>query len=370
VRWAPLAAFAAFVALAAAWLAQGAGAPLRKLPAGSSLERGPEGASLARAYLEATGARPQMLSVPLAQAALSPGTVLLRLDVGELRNELAWSASLDRHPDAGPAGSPKGLTAAEESFVRNGGRLVLAIRGQVDGKSSSSGAQVDPPRKVAPLLPGVRDLRPELRRTLPDAALVDAQPIFEHGEAPSIARQPVGTGEIYWLAQPELLLNARLGQADHLRLLLALCADRVPVFDEAIHDLGGQTGILDLLRRWGLGPALLVGALAAAAGFWRGSRTIGPPADPHTDPRSESVELLESLAALYRRTLEPADAVDLYHRQVAREIALTLAVPEKRAEAILSERAPELATARSVRERLAALVTACERFRHEHRRRS
>jgi hypothetical protein len=367
VRWAPLLAFALFVAAAAAWLGREARTRGGMFPAGSSLEPGPEGASLARAYLERTGRHPDTLKVPLSQAALPPGTVLLRLDVTGHRDPPPAATQADGGHPAAPAPA---LTAAEEQFVRAGGRLVLAIAGEPEsGSVAVRGQRRAGPRKVSPLLPGVQDLRPEKPRRLSADALVDAQPVFEQGETPSIARSLLGAGEVWWLAEPEMLLNAHLGEGDHLALLLALCAGRAPVFDESVHGLGSQTGMLDLLQQWGLGPALLLLALATLTSFWRRARTVGPPSDPFADPRSESVELVDSLAALYRRALKPAEAVELYRHLVVRELAATLGIPEKRAEGVLAERAPALATAHGPREQLSILVTACERFRNEHRRR-
>jgi hypothetical protein len=370
VKWAPLAAFALFVAVALAWLARDPSVRRRTYPSGSSLELGPSGASLARAYLKEIGRDPSSLAVPLAQAVLSPETVLLRLDIGAGRDQ--EPVPMEVAPDAGPPAPRQpesGLSEAEDGFVRAGGRLVLAIRGERESGAVAVRGQRVGPRKVSPLIPGVRDLRPEAPRTLPASALVDAQPVFEHGESPSVARRALGKGEVWWLAEPEILLNEKLGEGDHLALLLALCAGRVPVFDESAHGLGTDTGPLDLLRRWGFGPALLLGACAALAGFWRRARTVGPPADPYSDPRSESVELVDSLAALYRRALKPAEAVELYRSRVVREVALTLGIPEKRAEAVLAERAPGLEEAHGPGERLSILAHACERFRDEHRRR-
>ena len=365
MRWAPLAAFALFAAIAAAWLARDPALRRRAYPAGSSLNEGPDGASLARAYLERTGAKPGALDTPLAQATLPASTVLLRLAIKGPR-DAAPAPALAEEPgaDAGPpkkdAPSPSALSEAEEAFARAGGRLVLAIEGE-----PASGEA----RKVSLLLPSVRTLRPSSARGLPPAALVDAQPIFEHGETPSIVRARVGAGEVFWLSQPELLLNGKLPEADHLALLLALCAGRTPLFDEAAHGLGADRGPLDLLREWGLGPSLLLAALAALALFWRRAVIAGPPADPFRDPRSESVELVDSMATLYEKALTHEEALQLYRTRLVHEIALTLAVPEQRAAAILDSRVPGLAGATSFREQLALLASACERFRDEYRRR-
>jgi len=261
VRWAPLAAFALFVAIAASWLGRDPALRRKAYPPGSSLNEGPEGASLARAYLERIDTQPSTLTTPLAQTPLPSGAVLLRLAVRGPRDAAPGPAlpEADQAPDGGAkrsAPSPFALTPDEEAFVAGGGRLVLALEGEPAAGEA---------RKVSLLLPAVKALQPGQPRGLPPAALVEAQPIFEHGETPSLARRPVGQGEVFVLAEPELLLNAKLGEGDHLALLLALCDGRAPVFDEAAHGIGADVGPLDLLRRWGLAPALLLASLAALA---------------------------------------------------------------------------------------------------------
>ena len=76
------------------------------------------------------------------------------------------------------------------------------------------------------------------------------------------------------------------------------------------------------------------------------------------------------MAALYQKALSPEEALQLYRTRVVHEMALTLAMPEQRAAALLDAREPRLAGATSFRERLSLLASACERFRDEHPRRS
>jgi hypothetical protein len=377
MRWAPLAVFTLFVAIAAAWLANDPAVRRKAYAPGSSLGTGPDGTSLARAYLEASGEHVSTLARPLAQASLPPGTVLLRIDPAGARDRPPASSSAEAAPEGGgspDAGiseerrpqAPEGVpSAAEDAFVRAGGRLVLAIRGErAEGRA----------RKVSPLLRGVGALETADPRTLPAGALVGAQPVFERGEAPSVARRPLGSGEIWLLAEPELLFNRNLGAADHLALLVALAGGGRPVvFDEHVHGLGDDAGVLRLLRDWGLGPALLIATLALCAAFWRRAVTVGPPADPWRDPRAESVELVDSMAALYRRALSPAEALQLYRTRLLHEIALRLGVGEKRAETILQQYAPDADPPQGrlsdseFQARLGRLVSACERFRDERR---
>jgi hypothetical protein len=411
VRWAPLFAFLVFLGGALLWLGRDPALKRRAYGPGSSLGTGPEGASLARAYLEKRGASVSTLARPLAQARLAADAVLLRIDPRPGRDLRLARAARETEPedagvpsagdddDAGPsqagaapdAGPDAGtsharvldaappdagavldtwLTGPEESFVRAGGRLVLAMRGE-----PAAGAT----QKVLPLLAGVRELDPAEPRALPDRALVDAQPVFEHDGDPAVAFRPLGRGEVWLLAEPEIFSNDRLGKADHLALLGALAgAGRPLVFDEHLHHLSDDAGLFDLLRSWGLGPALLLGALALGAAFWRAAVTVGPAQDPWRDPRSESVELVDSMAALYQRALSPAEALQLYRTRLVHEIALRKATSERKAEALLPRYAPGLdlppAGARisdhDFRVQLAILVHAFERFRDEHPSRS
>ena len=418
MRGAPLAAAVVFLGAALAWLWRDPVLRHEAYPRGSSLSTGPDGASLARGYLEKRGATVTTLARPLLGAALPREAVLFRIDPQADRDRRRPSFEQAVQPEApdggtlgttdggalviadgGALGTPDGgalvardggaaaeeeedededatrdpaaarLTDAEDAFVRAGGRLVLAIPGE-----PATGAA----HKVLPLLPGVRELRPLEPRTLAPEALVDAQPVFERGGAPSLARRALGEGEVWLLAEPELLLNRSLGEADHLKLLLALAgAGRPVVLDELVHGLRDEAGVLDLLRRWGLGPALLAGALVLCAAFWRGAVTLGPAADPYRDPRSDAVELIDSMAALYRRALSPAQALHLYRERLVHEIALRKGLSERRAEALLPQYAAGLdlppqagrISDAQFRSHLAILVRAFERLRDEHRRR-
>jgi hypothetical protein len=408
MRGAPLAAAVVFLGAALAWLWRDPVLRHKAYPRGSSLSTGPDGASLARGYLEKRGTTVTTLARPLLGAALPREAVLFRIEPEADRDRRRPSFEQAVHPEApdggtlgstdggtlgttdggalviadgGALGTPDGgalvtrdgvaaaLTDAEDAFVRAGGRLVLAIPGE-----PATGAA----HKVLPLLPGVRELRPLEPRTLAPEALVDAQPVFERGGAPSLARRALGEGEVWLLAEPELLLNRSLGEADHLKLLLALAgAGRPVVLDELVHGLRDEAGVLDLLRRWGLGPALLAGALVLCAAFWRGAVTLGPAADPYRDPRSDAVELIDSMAALYRRALSPAQALHLYRERLVHEIALRKGLSERRAEALLPQYAAGLdlppqagrISDAQFRSHLAILVRAFERLRDEHRRR-
>jgi hypothetical protein len=233
---------------------------------------------------------------------------------------------------AGGEGPPPSLlTAAEDAWVRAGGRLVLALEKGYGplGVEPLPGQAMrrDPVRKVFPLWPGVSELHATGREGLAGIALAGFHAVATAGAVPVIARQTVGAGEVIALSCPEILENRLLGQAHHLALLEALAGlreGRSVFFDERAHGFGDDAGVTEILGSWGLGPLLLLALLAAAAAFWRAAVRIGAPdrddlAD--RDLRSDAVELVDSLAELYDRALGRGDAVRLYHESFLHTLA-------------------------------------------------
>lgn len=216
------------------------------------------------------------------------------------------------------------LTDAEEAWVRGGGRLVLAVASlygpleldPIQGKSTV--------RKVFPLWPGVTRLAPDNPSGLAGPPLASGHALFLVGEAPIVARLPIGTGEVFLLSIPEVFSNGRLGQAQHLALLESLAGineGRPALFDERAHGLGETAGLFETLGGWGLGPLVLLVGLTAATALWRAALRIGPPEREDRDTRSEAVELLDSLADLYDRALGRGDAIRLYHESFVHAVA-------------------------------------------------
>lgn len=216
------------------------------------------------------------------------------------------------------------LTDAEEAWVRGGGRLVLAVAapyGPLELDPIQGKARV---RKVFPLWPGVTRLVPEDPAALAGPPLVSGHALFLLGEAPVVARLPIGTGEVFLLSIPEVFANGRLGQAQHLAFLESLSGideGRPVLFDERAHGLGETAGLFETLGSWGLGPLVLLAGLTAATALWRAALRIGPPERDDRDTRSEAVELLDSLADLYDRALGRGDAIRLYHESFVHAVA-------------------------------------------------
>lgn len=285
---------------------------------GSTLERGPQGLSLARAWLgEVADRRTALLTLPIARAGLPDHGVVMRVVPNAGVLHAAIVAHNDKKTAAGKKiSTPKPTWPDEEPWVARGGRLVLAFKG--------AGAQRhEPATVVLPALAGVNQLALRQGSTLADNLLLEATPIITAGDRVLVARRRVGAGDVWLIACPEIFTNEQLTKADHCAVLLALCPVGRPVwFDEEVHGVANDDGMITLMRHWGLGPALLVGVLLVGLWFWRGRVLLGPPADPWRDHRAEAVEGVEALAGLYRRALSPRDLLELFRQRLLREVIL------------------------------------------------
>jgi hypothetical protein len=418
VQWAlPALAVVAYLAAALVWVGNDRRAARAVFPAGSVWNTGDDGLSLAFAYLSARaagqpgGARVAVLTRRLESTPLPPRAVLLRVEP-EAGGLAAMARRLeggngDEDDDgeetgdqggAGKSGAGKGgktagkgkhgdgdargkdasrgkaaaataaraaplLTAAEEAWVRDGGRLVLAV-----ASGSGTGLQVEVghagtaglARKAFPIWPGVRRLLPDPPRTLGGPALTAMHALWLEGDAPIVARLALGAGDLVLLACPEVLHNRLLARGDHLALLEALAgaggADgaggeggdrgRPVFFDERGHGAEESAGMLEILASWGLGPLLLLLVAAGGAAWWRAAVRVGPPDRDDRDVRSDAVELVDSLADLYDRALGRGDALRLYHDNFVRTVAADTGLQG----AALAARTAELAAGLSLAE--------------------
>jgi hypothetical protein len=389
VQWAlPSLAVVAYLVAALVWVGNDRRAARAVFPAGSVWNTGDDGLSLAFAYLSARaagqpgGARVAVLTRRLESTPLPPRAVLLRVEpeAGRLAAMARRLTGGDDDEDGdgdetgGQGGAGRGgkasrkakpeplLTAAEEDWVREGGRLVLAVASG-SGAAMEMAVEVGRPaaagaaRKAFPIWPGVRRLLPDPPRTLGGPALTGMHALWLEGDAPIVARLALGAGDLVLLACPEVFHNRLLGRGDHLALLEALTGrgagaggdagdhGRPVFFDERGHGAEESAGMLEILASWGLGPLLLLLAAAGGAAWWRAAVRVGPPDREDRDVRSDAVELVDSLADLYDRALGRGDALRLYYDNFVRTVAADTGLQGAALAARTAELAPGLSLA-------------------------
>ena len=75
------------------------------------------------------------------------------------------------------------------------------------------------------------------------------------------------------------------------------------------------------MKEWGLGPFLFVVGVAALLMFWRNALRVGEPEDDFRDTRSDAVDLVRSLGALYKSATTDSEAIALYRDSFVRTVA-------------------------------------------------
>jgi hypothetical protein len=304
-----------FAAISIVWIVTDRRASQRVYDAYSSANTAKEGLSLASGYL-AKHRKVSMLTRPLGREPIERDAVVFR--VAEELPRFFDPEDLEEKQFGPPR--PKRLpllSDRDEAFVRGGGRIVLAAQqGTLDATVVSDKFA----RKVLPLWPAVHDL------ALDDEthALVALRPrmlaLFTAGRHVIVARERIGNGELFVLSAPELLRNDHLLR--NLALLAALAGDKRPVyFDEVLHGITSDDGALALMKDWNLGPFLLMLGAAAILFFWRGGRRVGPADDDPRDTRSDAIDLVRSLGALYHEVTSDTEAIALYHDALTRAVA-------------------------------------------------
>ncbi|HVR40217.1 MAG TPA: hypothetical protein VMU84_14070, partial [Thermoanaerobaculia bacterium] len=285
----------------------------------STLNTGDKGLSLASRYLAKQGSRVSMLTRPVSSDRLARDGVMFRVvfDPRALEMLLEHAVKGDREiPDP-----PKtlGLTEDEYAWIGRGGRFILAI-GERLGPLEIRGETKTRATKVFPIWRGIDALELPEPRTFAGSALRDTHTLFAIDGNPVISRAVIGEGELLFIAAPELLANKHV--KNNLALLTALAGrERHIYFDEVPHGLRSDAGVIELLKDWRLGPFLLLLLVITATAFWRHNKSVGPPANDFRDTRSESVDLVASLGALFDRNISNSEAILRYHHELTRAVA-------------------------------------------------
>jgi hypothetical protein len=206
--------------------------------------------------------------------------------------------------------------------MRGGGRLVLALDRSHGAIGLRDRSEPGAPRKVFPDWAGVERLDPPMSRAFSSLPPGGGHALFAAGGDALIVRRSQGAGELVLCSLPELFLNDHIGRGDHLALLERLAGTGRPVlFDERIHGMEGDSGVLDVLRLWGFGPFLVLICAASAVSFWRQRIRVGPEEDDAREQRVEAVDFVDSLALLYNRMLPRRHALALYVRSFEQAVA-------------------------------------------------
>jgi hypothetical protein len=285
---------------------------------GSALNTSPAGTSLAYAYLGRRG-MVKMLTTPLRGGAIPANAIVFRIDSYD-------GEDVDDEDDEQGGKKTKAipffLAPPDEDFVRGGGRLVIASRylgGALEIRNDAGKVAA----KVFPIWPGIETLSLPAPAGLAPRSLPRAMhTIFAGNGEAVIARQSIGAGDVIVVCVPEMFENKSLAADHHLALLTALAGDHRPVyFDEYAHGIASDDGALALMTEWRLGPLLILGGIAALLTFWRNSRRIGLPDAEERDTRSDAIDLVASLGALYERSMSNGDAIALYRAALERTVA-------------------------------------------------
>lgn len=311
-----LVAIIAFVAFGLLWIITDERATKRVFDVYSTANTGDDGLSLASGYL-ARHTKVAMLTRPVGREPIEQNAVVFRI-AEEL--PVFFDPELLDEKEIGPPRPKKRplLSDAEDAFVRRGGRVVIAAQsGALDINVPAKNVA----RKVFPIWRRVNDFELPAWRTF-DTLRPRMHALFVADGRAVVARERIGDGEVYVIAVPELFQNQHL--AKHLELLAALAGVKRPVyFDEVIHGITSDDGALALLKEWNLGPMLLMLGIVSLLLFWRGGRRVGPAEDEHRETRSDAVDLVRSLGALYRGVTRDSEAISLYYDSLTRTVANT-----------------------------------------------
>jgi hypothetical protein len=315
-------ALATFVAAGIAWIVTDRRAAQHAFDEFSSANTSDEGLSLAARYLARQKRDVEMLTRPLGSQRIEPDAVLFRVTPG-----LPYFGQLELLENIGKEKKKKLARAIlghhDAAWVRGGGRMIIAAYDDV-GALETRGFRTPVAKKVFPLWRGIDSITlPEKRGFAPESLPPRMHAVYTNGQYVVVGRERIGAGELFIVAIPELLQNRHLGSGNSLELLLALApAGRTIYFDEMIHGIVGDDGPLALMKQWRLGPFLMLVAATAALLFWRNGRRVGPPEDDHRETRSEAIDLVQSLGALYKGATTDAEALALYHEALVRAVAM------------------------------------------------
>lgn len=213
--------------------------------------------------------------------------------------------------------------AALHTFVEDGGRLIIAdqpVDGIVGSALTTGFSSVDRLEVAFPYggLESVGEV------VAPDArAFIDPGPllgVIGSPDRPTVGVLQVDGGIVWAIADPSILSNDALDQADNAALALAMAGDtsRPVLFAEYTHGYGPLTGLASLPGS--IQAGLWIAALAGIVWMVSRGRRLGPPegrSRPLAPPR---VAYVDAMAANLSRAKDLGAATTPIRERVQREL--------------------------------------------------
>ena len=136
-----------------------------------------------------------------------------------------------------------------------------------------------------------------------------------------LTAEPVGRGQILFLADASPVENAYLGRADNAAFVLGIAGDptRRVVFAEGTHGYGTARGYGAIPTAWKVSLSILAAAAVVLA--WSRSRRLGPPDRPSRELPPARAEYVRALAVTLERARDPATALAPMQQWVRLRIA-------------------------------------------------
>ncbi len=150
------------------------------------------------------------------------------------------------------------------------------------------------------------------------------QVLAKIGSRPVAIERPLGKGRVIVIGSPWPLLNGGIGHAGNLDLLRAIIGNQPVILDQWSLGVGHNYTILDILRRYGLMPALvqLIVLLIVYAWSYRGYPVIKW--NVSRSMARSSLEHIAMLGRLYESALSDAEICQRVSQEVSHRMALAL----------------------------------------------
>jgi hypothetical protein len=141
---------------------------------------------------------------------------------------------------------------------------------------------------------------------------------------PVAIERHVGRGRVVFVGSPWLILNGGIGHAGNLDFLQTLIADKPVILDQWSLGVGHNYTTLDVLRRYGLMPALLELILLLMAYAWSCRGYPAAPSSTSKGPVRSSVEQIAMLGRLYEGALSEPEIVQRVKHEIMHRLAAAL----------------------------------------------